>query len=360
MQEALKHLKRFIVDRTGGTAVAFALSLPVLALAVGGGFDLSNAMNHRQKIANALEIACVQSAIEINYQIANGAQQSMDFGPGTVNPMAVRRVRDAGIPSGVTVRSVTTFPAIRITADSSSPAAFAQIGGLTSLPVKVQRECQYALPEQLPPTGQTLFVESFEQAHNVAPNSWTVLGSNGNQTSGASWNGWQTRNAGIEINGQPQLSGGTIRFGNFFAELDSHCYVSGCNSNSAMSRTLTLQPGNYQIGYWYISRIKNSSASWRGVVACSAKDTDAAVAPYRAWEQETNRIEVFVERRGDYTFAATNMVDVCVYSDQWIQRRVNFQVQTADEYRISWRAAGKQDTVGGLIDYLQLCKDNCS
>ena len=95
-------------------------------------------------------------------------------------------------------------------------------------------------------------------------------------------------------------------------------------------------------------------------MACGATETDPSVAPYRSWNEETNRIEVFVEREGDYSFDAKNLVDVCVYADEWIQRTVNFQVQEAGEFRISWRAAGRQDTVGGLIDYLQLCKDACS
>lgn len=353
-------VRSLLVHTGGSTAVTFAIALPVLVLAVGGGFDLSNAMSHRQKIANALEIACAQSAIEINNAIANGSDPLSDFGPDVVVPISNARISDAGIRSGVTVTGRTTQTDIIIDGSSSSPAHFAQIAGLGTLPVEVTRQCRFALPEQNIPPGQTLFVESFEQGHSVARNSWTVLGQNGNQPSGATWNGWQTFNAGIEINGMPQLSGGTIRFGNFFAELDSHCYVAGCNSNSAMSRTLQLLPGNYQVSYWYTSRIKNSASSWRGVVACGPTETDPAVAPYRAWNQETNRIELFVEKKGEYTFEAKNMVDVCVYADHWVQRTVKFQVKTADEYRISWRAAGKQDTTGGLIDYLQLCKDACS
>ncbi|PZO06750.1 MAG: hypothetical protein DCF28_01295 [Alphaproteobacteria bacterium] len=51
-------VRDLLVQTGGGTAVIFAIALPVLVLAVGGGFDLSNAMSHRQKVANALEIAC--------------------------------------------------------------------------------------------------------------------------------------------------------------------------------------------------------------------------------------------------------------------------------------------------------------
>jgi len=358
--QMIRRVRQLLVHTGGSTAVTFAIAVPVLVLAVGGGVDLSNAMAHRQKIANALEIACVQSAIEINHKIANGSDAGSDFGPDTVIPIANARILAAGINSGVNVTGTTALTDITIEGHSSSTAHFSQIAGIQSMPVKVKRECRFALPEQIKPPGQTLFVESFEQGHSVSRNSWTVLGQNGSSPGGATWNSWQTHNAGIEINGMPQLSGGTIRFGNFFAELDSHCFVAGCNSNSAMSRVLDLQPGDYQVSYWYTSRIKNSASSWRGTVACGATDSASAVAPYRSWNEETNRIEVFVEQKGDYTFDSKNMVDVCVYADEWVHRTVSFEVQEADEYRISWRAAGRQDTVGGLIDYLQLCKDACS
>lgn len=145
-----------------------------------------------------------------------------------------------------------------------------------SYPVNVIRKCRYSQANQSPPAGKVLFVESFEQAHTVSLNGWTVLGQAKN---GASWNNWSTQDAGIEINGIPTLSGGTIRFGNFFAELDSHCYVTGCNSNSTMFRTLNLTPGEYELRYWYISRIKNSNSSWSNLVACGSKDSDPKVAP---------------------------------------------------------------------------------
>ena len=53
------------------------------------------------------------------------------------------------------------------------------------------------------------------------------------------------------------------------------------------------------------------------------------------------------------------MLDVCVYADDWTQRVINFQVAQAGEYKITWRAAGRQDTLGGLVDYLLICRDAC-
>lgn len=53
------------------------------------------------------------------------------------------------------------------------------------------------------------------------------------------------------------------------------------------------------------------------------------------------------------------MVDVCIYSDKWIERVVKINISEENEYRISWRGTGKQYTVGGLIDYLRFCSGSC-
>ncbi|MFE1600900.1 hypothetical protein [Methylobacterium sp. ID0610] len=53
------------------------------------------------------------------------------------------------------------------------------------------------------------------------------------------------------------------------------------------------------------------------------------------------------------------MADVCVQSNTWTERIINFQVLTTSDYRISWRAAGRQDTYGGLIDNIRVCRNTC-
>jgi len=123
-----------------------------------------------------------------------------------------------------------------------------------------------------------------------------------------------------------------------------------------MSRRMRFTPGDYEIRYWYISRVRNSDPAFAGAVGCGS---GAALTPYRAWQNETNRIDVYVEKAGDYTYATRNIVDSCVYTDQWVERSIRFRVNQESEYRISWRAAGKSDSVGGLIDYIRICSRTC-
>ncbi|WP_282007918.1 TadE/TadG family type IV pilus assembly protein [Brevundimonas aveniformis] len=341
-----KSCRRFLGDQRGNISLIAGLSLPVLVLAVGGGIDLSRAFGLRQELANVSELSCSQSSREITYlrsQPAN-ARRSNSYFLSTANTVSARRLSASGTSGEI--RNSISGSTLTVTGTGSSDNVFAAVMGANTTPVSVTRSCQIADPGAGSP-GTLLFMESFETGHSVASNNWGVL---------QNWNGWMTFNAGIEINGLPELSAGTIRFGNFFAELDSHCFVSGCQSNSTMSRILRLTRGDYEIRYWYISRVRNPNPAFAGAIGCGA---GAALEPYRAWQNETNRIDVYAEREGDYTFAASNIVDSCVYADQWVERRIPFRASRDANYRFSWRASGQQDTVGGLIDYIRICRGTC-
>ncbi len=308
---------------------------------------MSRAFAMRQELANVAEQSCSQASREITHlreQPENAGRNNRYF-LGTANSISSRRLAASGSPGQI--ENAITRRQLTVTGTGESQNIFAAFIGPETTPVSVQRVCAIADPNTTTGPGTLLFMESFETGHSVAANNWSVL---------QNWNGWVTQNAGVEINGLPTLSAGTIRFGNFFAELDSHCYVAGCQSNSALSRILRLTPGDYEIRYWYISRVRNTNPTWSGVVACGA---GAALEPYRAWNGETNRIDVYVEREGNYNFSAANIVDSCVYADEWIERRVSVRVTNAGNYRISWKASGRQDTVGGLIDYIRICRGTC-
>lgn len=328
----------------------FALSLPVLLLAVGGGIDYTRATTLHQQTASALELACKSFALKYTFAAQSNRYLSYDDLAAAVNKqLADDKV--AGVSSaGSFIDFTKSYLKIVVKAGGNSPNMFAGVLGYDTIPIYFRRECPAIVGASATGSGSVMFVESFETGHGVWSNDWGVL---------QNWNNWTTRDAGIEINGMPQLAGNVIRFGNFFAELDSHCYVANCNSNSTMSREFDLTPGDYEIRYWYTSRIRNSLPNYANKTICG-KETDVSWA---TWEDQTNRIEVYFEKPGTYSatssFKAASMVDVCVYADQWVERKIALSVSTSGKYRISWRAAGKQDTVGGLIDYLRFCSRTC-
>lgn len=353
--------RSFLKDVRGVSALMFGLATPMLALAVGGGIDYSQAASRRQRIASAVELACQHAAQEVGYRRAQpGANPKQDHSQ-TIKDITTKKINNAEINgvSGVAVSSTIVGDIITITATAASANAFAGILGYASISVGVERNCNVVAASV---TGKVLFSESFENNHNVASNSWTVLNN---------WNGWNTQSGkgGIEINGIPSLAANEIRFGNFFAELDSHCYKSGCKTNSNMWREFTdLEIGDYELSYWYISRVRNPD--YAGKTYCAYK-TDSATKwsdlAAAKWDDQTNRIEVFFQQKksGSYSTPskdvnkATDQVDVCVHTDKWTERKIPLKVTTKGTYRIFFQAAGREDTYGGLIDYIRFCTGIC-
>lgn len=354
--------RSFHKDARGVSALMFGLAAPMLMLAVGGGIDYSQAVSRRQRIASAVELACQHAAQEVGYQKRQtGANPNQNY-TSTVNQITTTKINDAAINgiSGTTASSSIANNVITIRAGASSANAFGGILGYATIAVGVERNCNVMLASTS--TGKVLFTESFENNHNVASNSWTVLNN---------WNGWTTQSGlgGIEINGIPELAANTIRFGNFFAELDSHCYTSNCKTNSNMWREFTnLAVGDYELSYWYISRVRNTA--YAGQTLCAyATDAKAVWDKLKAatWESQTNRIEAFFQQKksGSYTTPskdvdkATDQVDVCVHTDKWTERKIPLKVTTAGTYRIFFQAAGREDTYGGLLDYIRFCSGSC-
>ncbi len=356
--------RSFLTDVRGVSALMFGLAAPAIALAVGGGIDLSQAAARRQRIASAVEIGCRAASLEINFQSRQtGADPKKDY-TSVANTKIRESVNGLSQPgvTGVNVTATLANNIITAVATAASANAFGGILGYNTVALRVERNCNYVVgtPGTPTPTGTVLFVESFETGHNVASNSWTVLNN---------WNGWTTQSGkgGIEINGIPELAANTIRFGNFFAELDSHCYTSGCKTNSNMWREFTLEVGDYELSYWYISRVRN--AAYAGQTLC-AYSTDAKAVwdklKAATWESQTNRIEAFFQKKsGSYSTPskdvdkATDQVDVCVHTDKWTERKIPLKVTTKGTYRIFFQAAGREDTYGGLIDYIRFCSGSC-
>lgn len=364
--------RSFLKDTSGSTALIFGLALPVLMLAVGGGIDYSQAASRRQAIASAVELGCLHSSQDISAQKQKlGANPNKDYTPD-VNRITLGKVNEVNLKgvSGVGVTSSIANEVITINASAASVNAFGGILGYDTVSLKVQRNCDIAATA---PIGTVLDVESWEEGHNVASNSWSVLNN---------WNRWKTLNGkgGIEINGIPELAANDMRFGNFFAELDSHCYTSGCRTNSSAYREIYLTPGEYELSYWYISRVRNSASDYKGKSICVGRYPENNTNPnwttkfgawasnwykvvdWATWEGQTNRIEVFFEK-SPYANTSnpptSSMVDVCVHADRWTLRTIPLKVTANGTYRYFFRAAGREDTYGGLIDYIRFCSGKC-
>ncbi len=129
------------------------------------------------------------------------------------------------------------------------------------------------------------------------------------------WTSSYPTDAGIEI----QYSGTVIQAhsGNHYVELDSH---PGPNSNSDMTQSVFLNPGLYELSYFYSPRTNNNG---------------------------DNGIEVLLSGLGLLFTSDGN-------SQGWVEQLVQFSIDVAGSYDLTFRAIGTENTLGGFLDDVSL------
>jgi len=133
--------------------------------------------------------------------------------------------------------------------------------------------------------------------------------------------------AGIEVQHNTVV---TAHSDAHYIELDSHRANGGGSTNSAMSQSIFLTAGEYELSYWYRPR------------TYSAGDSG---------------IKVFVGT--DATPSAADEIPLLfgngVVGSGWTQLFATFIV-SADTYRVTFAAVGRDNTYGGFIDDVNLEK----
>src|SRR5204863_2357744 len=62
---------------------------------------------------------------------------------------------------------------------------------------------------------------------------------------------------------------------------------------------------------------------------------------------------------GTQQLSGSNLIDMCVYGQDCVQRSVAINVSTAGYYWLSFAADGKSDSLGGQLDNILLCRVTC-
>lgn len=357
-------------DEGGTVVVVVALVLPAILIGTGGAIELTRAVTFRQQLMSAVELSCKQAALYVNHRKSEDLDKGLTVltYPNEVAGIAARNFKAKNIPDGDPPITVNTDSNVHVEAKRTMPLVFARLLGTNSMNFSAAQDCAVTPYNKIflnPEKPAVVFRESFEGEHNVAAtgSGWGVFGGYNKN----SWNGWTTQGAGVEIDSQRAIAVSRVLFGAYFAELDSDCKTAtnkgnqSCKSNSTLSRKLDARPGTYQIRYWYVSRKGDSSLGKR--VVCGAKDKDVA---FYTKDGQTNRIEIYFqkfdskkEKEEIKEYKADDLIDVCVLSNEWTERVINVKIPTAGEYLFTWRAAGREDTYGGLIDNLRICENFC-
>ena len=86
----------------------------------------------------------------------------------------------------------------------------------------------------------------------------------------------------------------------------------------------------------------------------------------------TNQINVYLDANtngtipthttidGTENLGGSNLIDMCVYSQSWIERSVRITISTAGYYWLSFAADGQNDSYGGQLDNIRLCNGTCA
>ena len=175
-----------------------------------------------------------------------------------------------------------------------------------------------------PASAGLIFSDSFENPVNAQ--NWQVYQSFGNWTASAG--------AGIEVQTSGTVSGVSAYDGNQYVELDSDTDRGGVSAptNSAMTRTMNLVAGSYEVVFQYLPRTST---------------------------ENDNNIEVYVD--GASQSLMTNMIgDVAGTRPpitDWQEVSFGFSVDGTDNlYGLTFGAAGQGNELGGFVDAVSVTK----
>ena len=396
-REALTNcLSRLGRDRTGSVSIIAGFAILAIFTGIGAGIDLAHSFQMRQKISQAAAMACQYSTRSSTTSVWQ-ASNSAAYVNAVNNYITVNLLPAQGIPTGGSNGAPFSLAsgAGNVQLSASVPTYIMKMFGTTAIPVAASAHCYDNIsslhPPSEPPPGTVILSESFE-ASNCTGVCWDVYAPGvpagtfiSTPTSsfqatpsytGKSGVNWYVVGYCLEDDSIGEIFS-TAPNGTHSAELDCD-NGSGSAGNSSISTQTWLEAGVYEMRWNYQGRV--DYANYNPAYICGsqasdvswANDTNSSGGPV-ANAYRTNQVNVYLDyvpnaatfpgthtTYDNKTLAGSNLVDVCVYSNQWIQRSVKITVTQAGYYWLSFAADGQNDSYGGSIDNIMLCATACS
>ena len=404
LRRALASLRsRFRQDVRGNVAIVFALASTALLVASGAGIDLSRAYLARQKLsqvatltcqyatrpsivnagANALYAATVNTFASNELAIQNWPTTSMPTGGSNGSSSSYFTATGAGSGSNTQVPSGTAELWYNV------PTTFMKMFAVNQITVHAVMNCQEPTAtsqtpgQSTPASGTIVLSEGFETGRtsyyftnpygqtgalssplNTFPSTAGYQGDNGSQ--------FYVMGYCLEID-QVGVISQTDPQGTHSAELDCD-NGSGSAGNSSISTKTYLAAGYYELRYNYRSRIDYPNYDPTYICASTAADVSwANDNDGTTFGTRTNEINVYFDQSvngaapplhytldGSQQLAGSDMIDVCLYGQNWLERSVKIRVTTTGYYWLSFAADGHNDSYGGQLDNIRLCVEQCS
>jgi Flp pilus assembly protein TadG len=378
--------RRFVGDRRGNMAMLFAVAAAMIVTGVGAGIDLARAYGARQRLSQTAILACqFASRPSINPSSATYVSKVTSFITATLTQQNFQWTQTNSAPYTYNPAGTSS-----VTLKASVPTSFMQIVHIATIPISASSTCN-------PTTGtqSTVVSEGFEATtpsgcsnvcwylSNGTTSGYTVTGSfpqTNTFTSTVAYTGstgtqWYIMGYCLEVDLVGAILG-TVPQGTHSAELDCD-NGHGTAGNSSISTEASLAAGDYEVRYNYAGRI--DYPDYDPVYLCGSSASDLswandtnAIAGTKTNVLRTNQINVYLDQDsngqppthttidGTQTLAGSNLIDMCVYSNGWIQRSVRIKVTTTGNYWLSFAADGSNDSFGGLLDNIMLCRVSCS
>lgn len=370
----------------------FGLSVMALTLGAGAGTDLMRAYQTRQKLSEVATLTCQYSSRPSIVQMANPAYVPSTGGPtysSSVNGYLTNLLTTQKVGWTQTNANPFTYTpggAANVDLSANVPTTLMRVVGKTTMTVSASSHC-YDNPSSIPPTtpSNNLLQEGFEATDGQAYTFYQIPGHSYSSptntfTPTASYTGtggtaWYVTGYCLETDGIGVISP-TIPEGSRSAELDCD-NGSGNAGNSAISTRVYMPVGNYELRFFYRSRVDypnyvpdylcGSSASdltW-------ANDTNSSGGPV-ANALRTNQMNVYLDLDssgappmhttliGTQQLAGSNLIDECVYSKTWVERSVRVFVNSPGFFWLSFAADGLSDSYGAQVDHIRLCPNTCT
>ena len=384
-------------------AITFALFSTVLFVAIGGGIDLSRAYNASQELTDVANLGCQYAnrpSIVQNASVSGGGPAYVSSVTNFINA-SLHSQNFPFTQTNSTPFSYVQNGAANVSLTATVPTVFASIINITTIPISATAHCYdtpSSVPQIIPNGNSTLLAQEGFENTSVCPSGYCYVSPAGTVTHNGS-------TTGLIIDTQHQLPvfrrlyrqdgtglvhHGLLRGnrpcwrnhghgseGNFAAELD--CENGSHNAgNSSISTNIYLPAGSYELRYNYESRVDYPDydpAYLCGTTASDlswANDTNSLYTggPQCAAEQSDQRLSgcqhhgvgatPYDDMIGTQKLAGSNLIDMCVYAQNWVERSVRINVTTAGYYWLSFAADGQNDSYGGQIDNIRLCNGTCA
>lgn len=333
MARSGKAIGDFVRCQRGATALVVGTALPAVLLALSLAVEMAGIVDYRQKLLAAAELTCRQATLYLADQQSKRDRISAAE-LENVRIMASANLSMLGLPnepwpSGIYFAD--DVPVIDL--QGRHKTLMFDVAMLEDFAPRVVLSCDQVATSDVVSSGaanQVITSISAETGHSLKTSQRQVV---------TKLNEW-TSSVGFQIVGN-DASPIVTSNGNFFLRMDF-------GTNGLLQQSIDLPAGDYELAYFY--RSEGTIPAYSGQSICGrGADVDWATAV-----GQTYRVDVWIGRTGRDPIA----LDTCVYSEQWVERRIPFRAY-GGSYDLSIKAAGIADNKSGLIDELRICRSSC-